>query len=84
VFWEIVSVDQHGTPIIQRRKASNKRPGSKSKPRVPGMSRSVSGVPALIDPRAGRAELAPQIPCLGSKTPYTGIFTAPQKVGIKY
>jgi hypothetical protein len=41
VFWEIVSVDQQGTPIIQRRKASNKRPGSKSKPRVPGVSRSV-------------------------------------------
>jgi hypothetical protein len=28
VFWEIVSVDQHGTAIIQRRKAGNKRPGS--------------------------------------------------------
>jgi hypothetical protein len=27
MFWEIASVDQHGTPIIQRRKASNKRPG---------------------------------------------------------
>ena len=53
VFWDIVSVDQHGTPIIQRPKASNKRPGSKSMPTVPGVSRSVSGVPAFIDPRAG-------------------------------
>jgi hypothetical protein len=61
VFWEIVSVDQHGTPITQRRKASNKRPRSKSMPTAPGMSRSVSGVPAFIDPRASRAELAQQM-----------------------
>jgi len=61
VFWEIVSVDQPSTPIIQRRKASKKRPRSKSMPTVPRMSRSVSGVPAFIDPRAGRAELPPQI-----------------------
>jgi len=25
LLWEIVSVDQHGTPIIQRRKGGNKR-----------------------------------------------------------
>lgn len=30
-------------------------------PTVPGVSRSVSGVPAFIDPRAGRAEFAPQM-----------------------
>jgi hypothetical protein len=29
-FWEIVSVDQRGTPTSRRRRASNKRPGSKS------------------------------------------------------
>jgi hypothetical protein len=28
VIWEIVSVDQHGTAIIQRPKAGNQRPGS--------------------------------------------------------
>jgi len=36
-------------------------------PTVPGMSRSISGVPAFIDPRAGRAELAPQITVPGIK-----------------
>ena len=35
VFWEIVSVDQLGTPIIQRRKAGNQRPGSESIPSAP-------------------------------------------------
>jgi hypothetical protein len=35
VFWEIVSVDQHGTAIIQHRKAGNQRPGSESIPRAP-------------------------------------------------
>jgi hypothetical protein len=55
VFWEIVSVDQHVTPMIQHPKAGNKRPGNKSMPTAPGVSRSVSGVPAFIDPRqAGR------------------------------
>jgi len=77
VSWDIVSVDQHGTPIIQRRKASNRRPGSKSMPTVPGVSRSVSGVPAFIDPRAGRAELAPQMNGARSKPHYTGIFDTP-------
>ena len=48
-------------PEPGRHKASNKRPGSQSMPTVPGVSRSVSGVPAFIDPRAGRAELAPQM-----------------------
>ena len=76
-FWEIVSVDQHGTPIIQRRNASNKRPGSKSMPTMPGVSRSVSGVPEFIDPRAGRAELAPQMNGARSKPRYTGILQIP-------
>jgi hypothetical protein len=77
VFWEIVSLDQHGTPIIQRRKASNKRPGSKSMPTVPGVSRSVSGAPAFINPRARRAELAPQMNGTPSKRRYTGILQIP-------
>ena len=54
-------LDQHGTAVIQRRKAVNKRPGSKSMPTASGASRSVSGVPAFIDPTAGRTELAPQM-----------------------
>jgi hypothetical protein len=77
VFWEIVSVDQHGTPIIQRRKASDKRPGSKSMPTVSGMSRSVSGVPTFIDAKAGRVYLAPQMNRARSKPRYTGILDIP-------
>jgi hypothetical protein len=40
------------------RKASNERPGVM--PTVPGLSRSVSGVPVFIGPRAGR-DLPPQM-----------------------
>jgi hypothetical protein len=49
----------------------------KSMPTVPGVSRSVSGVPAFIDPRAGRAELAPQMNGARSKPRYTGILQIP-------
>jgi hypothetical protein len=45
VIWEIVSVDQHGTPRVQRRKAGNKRPGSRA-------SQSVSGMPAFTRPQS--------------------------------
>ena len=34
VFWDIVYVDQHDTPIVQRRKAGNQRPRSESIPRA--------------------------------------------------
>jgi hypothetical protein len=68
VLWEIVSVDQHGTPIIQHRKASNKRPGSKSMPAVPGVRRSVSGVPALIDPQSRPGEIGAANECYALKT----------------
>jgi hypothetical protein len=47
---------------------------------VPGMSRSVSGVPAFIDPRAGRADLAPSKPCPGSKTDFHSPAEARQKM----
>jgi hypothetical protein len=77
LFWEIVSVDQHGTPIIQRRKASDKRPGSKPMPTVRGVTRSASGVPAFIDPRAGRAELGPQMNRAPAKPRYTAILQIP-------
>jgi hypothetical protein len=46
-------------------------------PTVPGMSRSLSGVPALIDPKAGRAELALQMNRARSKPRYTGILQIP-------
>ena len=63
----------HAT-VLSHRKASNKRLGSKSMPTVPGVSRSVRGVPAFIDPRAGRAELAPQMNGARSKPRYTEIL----------
>jgi hypothetical protein len=46
-------------------------------PTVPGVSRSVNGVPAFIDPRAGRAELAPQLNGARSKPRYPGILQIP-------
>jgi len=46
-------------------------------PTAPGLSRSVSGVPAFIDPRAGRAELAPQMNGVRSKPRYSGILQIP-------
>ena len=42
--------------------------------RVPGVSRSISGVPAFFDPRAGRAELVPQMNGARSKPRHTGIL----------
>ena len=46
-------------------------------PTVPGVSRSVSGARTFIDPRAGRAELAPLMNGARSKPRYTGILQIP-------
>ena len=79
VFWKIVSVDQLGTPLIQRRRASNKRATSKSMPTKPGMSRSVSGVPVFIYPRAGLGGIAPQMNRARSNRVIPGFFRSPEK-----
>jgi hypothetical protein len=46
-------------------------------PTVPGVSRSASGVPALIDLSAGRPRLPPQINGARSEPRYTGILQIP-------
>jgi len=52
VFWEIVSADPHGTPIIQCRKAGSQRPGSESIPRAPECVDLASGMPAFTQPHS--------------------------------
>jgi hypothetical protein len=49
-------------------------------PTVPAMSRSVSGVPAFIDPRAGWAKLAPQITVPWIKNALSWDFHSPKMI----
>ena len=68
------------TPIIQRRKAGNQRPGSGSIPRAPESVDLVSGMPAFTQPQSKAGTNPAQIAVPWIKNPFSWDFHRPKMI----